>query len=84
MAREIYCTLKDQNLSIVVTYSDLSKASDSYLHIWLLPELDDILFRSDSFVWIKNFLVGRQKRVQVNSKLSSWELCFVECSRVQF
>ena len=73
VARESWCALKDQKLPIDVAYIDFSKAFDKVPHNRLLYKLRNVGIGGNLLMWIKDFLVGRQQRVRVNSKLSSWE-----------
>ncbi|CAH8429151.1 unnamed protein product [Schistosoma bovis] len=71
VARESWCALKDQKLPVDTAFIDFSKAFDKVPHNWLLYKLRNVGIGSNLFMWIKDFLVGRQQRVRVNSKLSS-------------
>ncbi|KAH9592422.1 hypothetical protein MS3_00004352 [Schistosoma haematobium] len=73
VARESWCPFKDQTLPVDVAYIDFSKALDNVPHNRLLYKLRNIGIGGNLLMWIKYFLVGRQQRVRVNSKLSSWE-----------
>ncbi|CAH8447575.1 unnamed protein product [Schistosoma bovis] len=73
VARESWCALKDQKLPVDVAFIDFSKAFDKVPHNRLLYKLRHVGIGGNLLMWIKDFLVGRQQRVRVNSKLSSWE-----------
>ncbi|CAI2723786.1 unnamed protein product [Schistosoma spindalis] len=73
VTRESWCASKDQKLPVDVAYIDFSKAFDKVPHNRLLYKLKNVGIGGNLLTWIEDFLVGRQQRVRVNSKLSSWE-----------
>lgn len=73
IARESCLTIKYQKPSIDAPCIDFSMSFDKAPPNRLLFKLSIIVTGGNLFIWIKGFLVGCQQRVQVNSKLSSWE-----------
>lgn len=62
----------DNNNSIHAAFLDLSKAFDSINHNILQKKLEEIGFSHSAKSLIKNYLSGRQQRVNVNGTFSSW------------
>ena len=62
----------DTGSPIDAVYLDFSKAFDSVPHIRLLTKLESYGVTGNTLHWIKDFLVGRKQRVNIQGSVSEW------------
>jgi hypothetical protein len=71
-AMDVWTEALSHNLPVDVLFLDYAKAFDTVPHERLLKQLETFGISGNYLKWIRNFLTGRQQRVNVNGHLSSW------------
>ena len=66
-------SMVDSGLDMDVVYLDFSKAFDKVPVQRLLRKLNGLGIRGKPLAWVEEWLTGRQQRVVINGKASSWE-----------
>ena len=62
----------DSGTPVDAIYLDFSKAFDSVPHLRLLEKLCSYGIKDNLLKWIRDFLIGRRQRVNVNGEFSGW------------
>ena len=62
----------DDGIQIDTLYLDFCKAFDSVSHKRLIKKLEGYNIKEILLEWFKNFLNGRQQRVEINGKTCDW------------
>ena len=63
----------DKGLPVDCIYTDFEKAFDTVPHKRLMVKVRAYGINEQVCKWIEDFLSGRQQRVQINGKMSTWE-----------
>jgi ribonuclease P/MRP protein subunit RPP40 len=66
-------SMVDNGMAVDVVYLDFSKAFDKVPIQRLLKKIHGLGIRGRVLAWVEEWLTGRQQRVVINGKASSWE-----------